>query len=334
MLLHGATVTSRSNFETRLRRDDNGHLATVPGDTLTSRLLDEGARVVGVDARGHGGPGRSDDPDRYRGDAHARDVIAVIDALDVDNVHLVGYSMGSITSGRLIGLEHRLRSVVLGVTGPLHVEGHPTDLWDRLALAGRCLQADDFAAHPTLEYFRVFAGLDPFHDFASIGAALIGLQPTPPARLDAASIPVLVVNGGGDNPDDDVASLSAMIPGSRGAIAGTADHRTRPATIPSRLRSSASSAGNATPDRKRIRRSLFRHTMTSTYRQLCALKGREFDYSTNATLRRTLESDAKQPSSLPSARTAVTVRDVASVAVCLYFVRVVTMKSSNSPSAP
>ena len=228
VLLHGATMTFRSNFESRFVPDDDGRLVPTAGPTLTSRLLHEGVRVIGIDARGHGGSGRSNDPDCYRGDAHARDVAAVVDALEVDDVHVVGYSMGSITAGRLIGLDKRVRSVVLGGTGPVHVEGHPTDLWDRLSLAGRCLQTGDFSAHQALDYVRHFAELDPLHDCASIGAALIGLEPIPRARLEAANLPVLVVNGAGDNPDDDVATLSALIPGSIGAVAGAADHGTAP----------------------------------------------------------------------------------------------------------
>ena len=123
VLLHGAVVTSMSNFETRSGIGDDGRIGPVSGPTVASTLRDAGGRVVCVDARGHGRSGRSPDPDRYSGDAHARDVQALINALDQDEVDVVGYSMGAMTAARLLGIESRLRAVALCGTGPSHVEG-------------------------------------------------------------------------------------------------------------------------------------------------------------------------------------------------------------------
>ena len=58
-------------------------------------LLDEGYRVVTLDARGHGLSSKPTDPDAYADDAMKRDVIALFDHLGLENVLLVGYSMGA-----------------------------------------------------------------------------------------------------------------------------------------------------------------------------------------------------------------------------------------------
>ena len=72
VLLHGATMTSVSNFDTYFAAGSDGRIGPMPGPTITSLLRDHGARVIGIDTRGHGRSGRSGDPERYRGDTHAR----------------------------------------------------------------------------------------------------------------------------------------------------------------------------------------------------------------------------------------------------------------------
>ena len=64
-------------------------------------LLDEGYRVVTLDARGHGLSSKPTDPDAYADDAMKRDVVALFDHLGLENVLLVGYSMGAHLALRL-----------------------------------------------------------------------------------------------------------------------------------------------------------------------------------------------------------------------------------------
>jgi pimeloyl-ACP methyl ester carboxylesterase len=225
ILIHGVTMTFTTNFQSRYGPTDDGGVGLVEGSTIASRLREEGGRVIGVDLRGHGRSGRSPDPSRYRGDAYARDVIAVADTLGLAQFDVVGYSMGAMTAARLLGIEPRLHSAVLAGTGPVHITGVPTDLYEDLSIVGHCFQAGNWSEHPNAKAYRVFARLDPVHDLASIGAALIALEPVPRERLAAATVPVMVINGGDDDPED-VEPLAAMIPGAIGVVAGDGNHGT------------------------------------------------------------------------------------------------------------
>lgn len=87
------------------------------GETMV-RLNTAGCRTIAYDRRGHG---RSTDPGRYDYDALADDLAAVLDALDLRNVVLVGHS-GAV--GEIIrylsrhGDERVARVVLVAATGP------------------------------------------------------------------------------------------------------------------------------------------------------------------------------------------------------------------------
>ena len=51
-------------------------------------------RVIGIDARGHGRSEKPHDPARYDGDRMPKDVIELLDHLEVGKAHFHGYSMG------------------------------------------------------------------------------------------------------------------------------------------------------------------------------------------------------------------------------------------------
>src|SRR5256885_16745304 len=82
-------------------------------DALTAA----GRRVIATDAGGHGASDKPHDPDRYAGDAMARDAQAVLDHLGVEQVDVVGYSMGAMVAARLVPDEPRTRALVLGGVG-------------------------------------------------------------------------------------------------------------------------------------------------------------------------------------------------------------------------
>jgi pimeloyl-ACP methyl ester carboxylesterase len=76
-------------------------------------------RLLLLDARGHGKSDKPHEPAAYAMDRRARDVLAVLDAAGVEQVHYLGFSMG----GR-IGFDtarrapERLRSLMIGAAHP------------------------------------------------------------------------------------------------------------------------------------------------------------------------------------------------------------------------
>jgi pimeloyl-ACP methyl ester carboxylesterase len=228
VLLHGITVTSRSNFGVGEDLPGSATQIAAPAPTISSALLAAGARVVALDTRGHGRSGKSPDPDRYRGDAHTRDVVAVLDAIAEDAVDLVGYSMGSYTAARLLDREPRLRAAALCGSSSQFVEGidqspYGYDMYAWFHACGRAFQAGNWG-DPTHEALRNFALEDPDHELQSVGAALLGLDPVPADRLSGAGVPVLVLNGGADDGPGGAGRLAALIPGAVAAVVGGADH--------------------------------------------------------------------------------------------------------------
>lgn len=102
VLLHGLSVDTRSNW-------------MVPG--IWSALVEADRRVIGFDARGHGHSDKPHEPSAYDGDAMARDAGALLDVLRLDEIDLVGYSMGASTALQFAAKDKRVRRLVLGGIG-------------------------------------------------------------------------------------------------------------------------------------------------------------------------------------------------------------------------
>lgn len=113
MLLHGWTATADINFHTCY-----GPLA-------------ERYRVIAFDHRGHGTGGRT--RHAFRLEDCADDVLAVADALGIDSIVPVGYSMGG-TIAQLVWRRHRDRvdGLVLCATAPYFAGRRP----ERLSFVG------------------------------------------------------------------------------------------------------------------------------------------------------------------------------------------------------
>ena len=99
VLLHGALIDAASNWSLAV-------------DSLAPHF-----QVISMDLRGHGQSGKPRNPDAYGAELY-RDVIRLMDHLEIESAHLVGYSLG----GQLalnIAVKHptRVRSVTLGGAG-------------------------------------------------------------------------------------------------------------------------------------------------------------------------------------------------------------------------
>lgn len=200
LLLHGFASSADINW----RR---------PG--LVDALVEAGFRVIAPDARGHGRSDKPHDPAAYANDALARDVSALLDHLGLDQVHVVGYSMGGIVGLAAATRDPRVRSLVVGGVGrnaALLEE-------DRAAIAD-ALEGGDQAS-PRAKAFRAFAQATG-GDLEAL-AALQRARYVHESRPEDVRVPVLVVTGTDDTLAGPPEALAARIPGAR-AVSVPGDH--------------------------------------------------------------------------------------------------------------
>ena len=181
---------------------------------VTDALTAAGRRVIVTDARGHGASDKPHDPNRYAGDAMARDAQAVVDHLGVEEVDVVGYSMGAMVAARLVPDEPRTRALVLGGVGatvaPPRTGGRAPE-----AIAAALL-ADDPASIENLagKAFRAFAdatGADR-HALAALSrSSALRFE----VRFDAITVPTLVVAGADDTLIRAPGELAERLPSAR-----------------------------------------------------------------------------------------------------------------------
>jgi pimeloyl-ACP methyl ester carboxylesterase len=200
-LLHGFAADHRINW-------------VHPG--VVDALVAAGRRVVAADARGHGTSGKPHDPAAYAGDAMVRDAQALMDHLGVEAVDVVGYSMGSLVSSRLVPMEPRARSLILGgVGGRVGTQRRPPD--SKFAIA-EALEAEDpsTVADASARAFRQFADVT-----GADRLALAAIQRAPEgekAELGRIAVPTLVLTGDQDTLVGPPDALAALIPGARARV--------------------------------------------------------------------------------------------------------------------
>jgi pimeloyl-ACP methyl ester carboxylesterase len=89
LLIHGFIVNSNSWKHTTLYND----------------LLDAGYKVIVLDMRGNVRSDKPHDSTSYDNDAEAKDIMMLMDKLEIKDYAAVGYSRGSIITARLLVLD-------------------------------------------------------------------------------------------------------------------------------------------------------------------------------------------------------------------------------------
>jgi pimeloyl-ACP methyl ester carboxylesterase len=145
---------------------------------LVRLLVHEQLRVVRFDNRDCGLSTKIDPDELYTLDDMARDVVGMMDALEIDRAHVVGRSMGGMIA-QLLALDHRdrVRSLGLLITSPglgdERLPGPADEFVEKLA--ARHLAPPPRTREERVEYlvelFRLFAGTAVPFDEAGMRAA-------------------------------------------------------------------------------------------------------------------------------------------------------------------
>jgi pimeloyl-ACP methyl ester carboxylesterase len=99
----------------------HGFSSSTEHEWVECKIVDDlavlGRRMIGIDARGHGNSDKPHDPARYGAHFMARDVIALVSHLGIEQYDLVGYSMGGTIVTLVASLDPRVRRVAIGGVG-------------------------------------------------------------------------------------------------------------------------------------------------------------------------------------------------------------------------
>jgi pimeloyl-ACP methyl ester carboxylesterase len=174
------------------------------------RLTGAGYRAIAVDNRGHGGSVKPHEPDAYKLETMAGDVLALIDHLDLSRVHAMGYSMGArILLDFATRHSDRLDHLILGGMGGAMAKGGMKA--DRIADALLAPTLDD-VTDPVGRGYRQFAE-QTGSDREALAACIRGYgRVVDPADAARITVPTLVAVGTKDAVAGSATELAAMIP--------------------------------------------------------------------------------------------------------------------------
>ena len=173
-------------------------------------LTEAGYRAIALDNRGHGDSGKFYDEASYRLPVMAEDVYQLIDHLNLDRPHVMGYSMGARITATLASAQgEKLGRIVLAGNGYNMIEGgfNSTTIRDGLL-------ADDVDSVQTKigRDFRVFAQ-QTGSDLKALAACIMGGRShISPTTFESIANPTMVTIGTEDTVASDGEKLAALIP--------------------------------------------------------------------------------------------------------------------------
>ncbi len=176
-------------------------------------LVDAGREVFAIDARGHGLSGKPHDSEFYGETRMSRDLVELWDSLELDQVDLLGYSMGGVVALITAASDRRIRRLVLGGIGRYQFEydGGPLPHFDSAGFAAALSAADPTQiTDPKLREYR--SNIDASDIDRLALAAHLRVFHTDPFDFAQITAQTLVIAGGDDpwSPDPDL--LANAIP--------------------------------------------------------------------------------------------------------------------------
>jgi pimeloyl-ACP methyl ester carboxylesterase len=186
-------------------------------------LTRAGRRVVALDNRGHGRSEKLYDEAAYTVQHMAADARRLLDHLSIPVADIMGYSMGTRISCRLLlDTPERVRRAVFGGLGINLVRGLAGAQPIAAALLAPSL---DDVHNPTARTFRAFADATG-GDLRALAACILASRgPTTAEELATISRPVLVAVGSNDPIGGPAGPLAALIPGAEAFVIEGRDHQ-------------------------------------------------------------------------------------------------------------
>ncbi|WP_150303353.1 alpha/beta fold hydrolase [Pseudomonas saliphila] len=199
VLQHGYVANMRVNW-------------VVPG--IVRRLNLAGRSVIALDARGHGRSGKPHDSASYGESRMARDISCLLDELGLEEVDLVGYSMGATVALLAATEERRIRRVVAGGIGgaTLHLDSRYRASGHK-ALANAMLASRWSIRNPTLAGFRLLADMV-WADRKAMAAQALAFH-SKRIPLERITAPTLILAGESDPFALHPRKLQRAIPGAQ-----------------------------------------------------------------------------------------------------------------------
>lgn len=194
VLLHGFANTSANWLKT----------------ATYATLVKAGYRVIVPDMRGNGNSGMPEEQG-YANDAQVKDLVGLINSLNINKYDVVGYSRGSIVAAKLLTMDKRIRKAILGGMGDAFTNPN----WDvpqrfYKVLSGDTTIRNKYNMQGTLDY------IDKMHFNRMALAYQQKYQPvTTPQELGNIRIPVIILRGSEDVDNGSEMVLQNLIPGAR-----------------------------------------------------------------------------------------------------------------------
>ncbi|SEW50201.1 alpha/beta fold hydrolase [Chitinophaga arvensicola] len=190
---------------------------------LYDSLLLHGYKVITLDLRGNGASDHPHDSLAYLDDAETKDIMGLMTFLNINNYQAVGYSRGAIIVSRLLVLDARVRSAVMGGMGTAFTD----PAWPRRQRFYEALSGKDVPELAAMVKNVQQSGLDQ----RALALMQFGQPTSTPQELAGVHQPVLVIGGDKDEDNDTGGSLAAMMPaGMHGTVAG--DHNSVVRSVP------------------------------------------------------------------------------------------------------
>ncbi|MGX7952758.1 alpha/beta fold hydrolase [Tsuneonella sp. HG249] len=196
VLLHGLFSEARTNW---IRF---GH---------AQKLADAGFEAIMPDFRAHGASAKPHDESAYPRDVLVRDTFALIEALDLGEFDLVGFSLGARTAARAVIAGLKPRRLVLAGMGLEGLAG-----WNRRsAFFLDAIARFDDVRHGDPAFMAVAFIKTQKVDLVAARLLLESVGDTDPAELATIAAPTLVLCGAQDRDNGDPAKLTAALPNAR-----------------------------------------------------------------------------------------------------------------------